>query len=122
MVVPLDCAHRAINPETIIPDSERCSKTRPLSGPLGAEEAASINCSAIVLLMIWMMMTPVPVIALLPAGCEVELAIVSVPFAKINAVGTVFAFIPCMVVMMIAIVVAGMIAAGGNYNFLGTGL
>jgi hypothetical protein len=97
-------------------------KKRPPSAKLRAEEAASIDSSAIVLLMIWMMMTPVPVIALLPAGCKVELAILSVPLAKIDAVGTVFAFIPCMVVMMIAIVVAGMIATGGNYNFLGAGL
>jgi hypothetical protein len=68
-----------------------------------------------------MVMTPIPVIALLSAGREVELAIVSVSFAKIDAVGTVFAFIPFMVVMMMAIVVAGMIAAGGNYHLLGSG-
>jgi hypothetical protein len=69
-----------------------------------------------------MVLTPIPVIALLLAGREVELAIISVPFAEINAVGTVFAFIPYMVVMMVAIVVACMIAAGGNYHLLGSGL
>jgi hypothetical protein len=76
--------------------------------------------SAITLPIVWMVMAPIPVIALLSAGREVELAIVSVPFAKIDAVGTVFAFIPFMVVMMMAIVVAGMIAAGGNYHLLGS--
>ncbi len=87
----------------------------------GAEEAASIDNSTIVLLVIWMMMTPVPIIALLFTGRQVELAIVSVPLSKIDAVGTVFIFIPYMVVMMIVIVIAGMIAASGNYNFLGSG-
>jgi hypothetical protein len=75
-----------------------------------------------VLLVIWVVMAPIPVIALLPAGCKVELAIISVPFAKINAVGTVFAFIPRVVVMMVAIVVASMIATSSNYYFLGSGL
>jgi hypothetical protein len=65
---------------------------------------------------------PIPVIALLFAGRKVELAIISVPFAEINAVGTVFAFIPRVVVMMVAIVVASMVAAGGNYHLLGSGL
>ena len=67
-------------------------------------------------------MAPIPIIALLSAGREVELAIISVPFAEINAVGTVFTFIPGVIVMMVAIVVAGMVAAGGNYHLLGSGL
>ena len=66
-------------------------------------------------------MAPIPVIALLFAGRQVKLAIVSVPFAEIDAVGTVFAFIPRVVIMVIVIVVAGMIAASSNYNFLGGG-
>jgi hypothetical protein len=82
---------------------------------------ASVGYSTIVLPVIWVVMAPIPVIALLLAGREVELAIISVPFAEIDAVGTVFAFIPYMVVMMIVIVVAGVIAASGNYNFLGSG-
>jgi hypothetical protein len=45
-----------------------------------------------------------------------------VPFAEIDAVGTVFAFIPFMVVVMIAIVIARMVAASCNYNFLGSSL
>ena len=81
-----------------------------------------IGYTNIVLLVIWMVMAPIPVVALLSAGREVELAIISVPFSKINAVGTVFAFIPRVVVMMVAIVVAGMIATSGNYDFLGSGL
>src|SRR5208282_1261391 len=71
--------------------------------------------------MIWMAMAPIPIIALLVRGREAELAVVSVPFAQIYAVGTVFVFIPFMVVMMILVVVAGMIAARGNYHFLGSG-
>jgi hypothetical protein len=86
-----------------------------------AEGAASVGYSTIVLPVIWMVMAPLPVIVLLLAGCKVELAIISVPFAEIDAVRTVFAIIPLMVVMMIAIVVASMIAASGNYNFLGSG-
>jgi hypothetical protein len=69
-----------------------------------------------------MVMTPIPIIALLLAGREAELAVVSVPFAEIDAVGTVFSFIPYMVVMMVVIVVARMIAARRNYHFLGSGL
>jgi hypothetical protein len=75
----------------------------------------------LVLPMIWMAMAPIPIIALLVRGRKAELAVVSVPFAKIDAVGTVFVFIPFMVVMMILVVVAGMIAASGNYHFLGSG-
>jgi hypothetical protein len=88
---------------------------------LGAEKAALVGYSTVVLPLIWMMMTPIPVIALLFAGRQVELAIISAPFAKIDAVGTVFVLIPDMVVMMIAIVVARMIAARRNYHFLGSG-
>src|SRR5580704_10686457 len=44
------------------------------------------------------------------------------PFAEIDTVGTVFAFIPRVVVMMVTIVVAGMIATSINYHFLGGGL
>jgi len=43
--------------------------TRPPSALLRADEAASINYLVVVLLMIWMMMAPIPVIALLLAGC-----------------------------------------------------
>ncbi len=67
-------------------------------------------------------MAPSPVIALLFAGCQVELAIFSVPLAEIYAVGTVFAFIPCVVVMMIVIVVARVIPARRNHHFLGSDL
>jgi len=66
-------------------------------------------------------MAPIPIIALLVRGRKAELAVVSVPFAKIDAVGTVFAFIPHVVVMMIVIVVARMIAARRNHHFLGSG-
>ena len=51
-----------------------------------------------------------------------ELAVVPVSFAKIGAIGTVFTFIPYMIVMMVAIVIARMVAASGNYHFLGSGL
>jgi hypothetical protein len=67
-------------------------------------------------------MAPIPVIALLLVGRKVKLAIVSVPFSEIDAVGTIFAFIPFMVVMMMAIVVTGMIAASGDNHLLSSGL
>src|SRR5277367_1400997 len=104
------------------PSEGDTQKQRPLSANWCAEDAASIGYTNIVLLVIWMVMAPIPVIALLFAGCEVELAIVSVSLAKVDAIGTVFTFIPYMIVMMIVIVVARMIAASGNYHFLGSGL
>jgi hypothetical protein len=69
-----------------------------------------------------MAMAPIPVVALLVTAISVELTIVSVPLAKVYAVGTVFAVIPFMIIAMIAIVVTGMIAASGNHYFLGGGL
>jgi hypothetical protein len=67
-------------------------------------------------------MAPTPVTALLTLVVLVELTIVSVPLAKVYAVGTIFAVIPHMVVTMIAIVVASMIAASSDNHFLGSGL
>ena len=67
-------------------------------------------------------MAPIPVVALLAAVIPMELTIVPVPLAKVNAIGTVFAVIPFMVIAMIAIVVTSMIAASGNHYFLGGGL
>jgi len=61
------------------------------------------------LVAIWMVMTPLPVVILLAAAIAMELAIVSVPFAKVYAIGMVFAVIPLMIVTMITIVVARMI-------------
>jgi hypothetical protein len=58
------------------------------------------------LVAIWMAMAPIPVIALLAAAVVLELAIVSVPFAKVYAIRTVFTVIPLMVVTMITIVIA----------------
>jgi len=63
-------------------------------------------------------MTPVPVIALFASVIALELAIISVPFAKVDAIGMVFAVIPLMIVAMIAIVVAMMIAFMRDDNFL----
>jgi putative Mn2+ efflux pump MntP len=63
-------------------------------------------------------MTPVPVVVLLAPAISMELAIVSVPFAEVYAVSTVFAVIPLMIVTMIAIVVAMMIPFVSDYNFL----
>jgi hypothetical protein len=51
-----------------------------------------------------------------------KLAVVPVSFAKIDAIGTVFTFIPYMIVMMVAIVIARMVAASGNYHFLSSSL
>jgi hypothetical protein len=75
-----------------------------------------------VLIAIWMAMAPIPIGALLPRAVAVEFTIVSVPFAKVDAVGMIFAVIPLMVVPMVAIVVAVMIAVVmTDYHFLGSG-
>jgi hypothetical protein len=66
-----------------------------------------------------MAVAPIPVMALLSAAISVELTIVSVPLAKVDAIGMIFAVIPLVVVTMIAIVVARMIDA--DYHFLGSG-
>ena len=63
-------------------------------------------------------MAPTPVAILFAAAIPMELAIVSVPFAEVCAIGTVFAVVPLMVVVMMAIVVAIMIDA--DYHFLGS--
>jgi hypothetical protein len=70
------------------------------------------------LVAIWMAMAPIPVMCLLAATIVMELAIVSVPFAEVDPIGTVFAVIPLMVVTMIAIVVARVIAPRGDNHFL----
>ena len=67
-------------------------------------------------------MAPMPIGTLSAMAFPAEFTIVSVPFAKVDAVGMVFAVIPLMVVTMIAIVVAGMIAVvATDYHFLGSG-
>ncbi len=68
------------------------------------------------LVAIWVTVAPIPVIVLFTATREAEFTVVSVPLAKVDAVGTVFAVIPLMVVTMIAIVVARMIDP--DYHFL----
>jgi hypothetical protein len=73
-----------------------------------------------VLVVIWMVVAPSPIVVLLPASVQAELAIVSVPFAKVDAVGTVFTIVPNMVITMTAIVVACMVALS-DHNFLGRG-
>lgn len=66
-------------------------------------------------------MAPLPVVVLLMTGREVEVTILSVPFAEINAIGMVFPIIPLMVVMVIVIVVAMMVDASGDDHFLRCG-
>jgi hypothetical protein len=61
------------------------------------------------LVAIWMVMTPPPVVTLLAAAIVVEFAVLSVPFAQVYAIGTVFAVVPLMIVAMITIIVATMI-------------
>jgi hypothetical protein len=58
-------------------------KPSPSSTLLRAQEGISVVCSTIVLpvIVIWMMVAPIPVIALLFAGRQVKFAIVSVPLA-----------------------------------------
>jgi|SRR6185437_1248126 hypothetical protein len=82
------------------------------------EEGTSIGELMIKLVAIWMVMAPLPVVILLAAVHVVELTIVSVPFAEVHAIGTVFAVIPLMVVAMIAVVVAMMIDASTDYYLL----
>ncbi len=65
-------------------------------------------------------MAPLPVVILLAAADVVELTIVSVPFAEVYAIGTVFAVIPLMIVTMIAIVIAMVIDASTDYYLLGS--
>lgn len=61
------------------------------------------------LIAIWVVMAPIPVVALFAAAISVEITIVPVMFTKIEPIRTVFAVIPFMVVTMIAIVIARMI-------------
>jgi hypothetical protein len=63
-------------------------------------------------------MAPIPVITLLATAIAVELAVVPVPFAKVDSIGTVFAVIPLMVVTMVAIIVARVVAARSDNHFL----
>jgi hypothetical protein len=71
-----------------------------------------------ILVVIWMTMAPLPIVVLLLATAEPELMILPVPFAEINAIGTVFPLIPLMIVVMIPIVVAVMVDASGDDHFL----
>jgi hypothetical protein len=61
------------------------------------------------LVAIWMVMTPPPVVTLFAPTIVMEFAILSVPFAQVYAIGTVFAVIPLMIVTMITIIIATMI-------------
>jgi hypothetical protein len=61
------------------------------------------------LVAIWVMMAPIPVVALLVVAISVELTVVPVMFAKIDSIRAVFTVIPLMVVTMIVIVIARMI-------------
>ncbi len=74
----------------------------------------------LVLVVIWMVMAPSPVVVLLSASRKAKLAIVSVMFAQVDSIGTVFPVIPFMIIMVIAIVVAGVTALSDNH-FLGCG-
>jgi len=100
--------------------SRHTEKPKPSSTLQRAKEAASVGYLTLVLVVIWMVVAPIPVVVLLPASRKAELAIVSVPFAKVDAVRTVFPVVPHMVVTMIAIVVARMIALR-NHHFLRSG-
>ena len=85
------------------------------------EEGFAVGQLTMVLIAIWMAMAPMPVRSLPPMVFLAELMIVSVPFAKVYPVGTVFAVVPLMIVTMVAIVVAGMITVGmTDYDFLGS--
>ena len=81
------------------------------------EEGTLVGSFTKKLVAIWMAMAPLPVAILLAAVIAMELAIISVPFAKVYAIGTVFAVIPLMIVMMVAIIVARMIHS--DLYFLG---
>jgi hypothetical protein len=73
------------------------------------EEGALVGYRKIILVAIWMAMSPIPVGLLLPRAHLVELTILDMPLAKVYPVGTVFAVIPHMVVTMVAVVVASVI-------------
>jgi len=120
MMFPFRCADGAIERGGIRRASEDDEKPKPSSTLPRAEEAASVGYLTLVLVVIWMVVAPSPVVVLLPPSSKAELAIVSVPFAKVYPVRTVFAVVPNMVVTMIAIVVPRMIALR-NHHFLRSG-
>ena len=53
--------------------------------------------------------TPIPIIALVPAPRFGKGVIFAMPFAEIHAIGTVFVIVPIVVVPVVAIVVADMV-------------
>jgi hypothetical protein len=71
-----------------------------------------------VLIAVGMAMAPIPIGALLAAGFVVKATIVAVLFAEIDAEGTVFAVVPFMVIVMMAIVVAMIVATCMDNDFL----
>jgi hypothetical protein len=67
-----------------------------------------------------MAVAPIPIVSLLAAGFVVKATIVAVLFAEIDAEGTVFAVVPFVVIVMMAIVVAMMVATFMDDDFLGS--
>ena len=63
-----------------------------------------------ILIAIWMAMAPIPIGSLASMVLVAELMVLSVPSVEVNAIGTIFAVIPLVVVAVVAIVVASMIA------------
>jgi len=64
--------------------------------------------------MVWMGVAPIPVVALVPAPRFGKRMIFAMPFAEIDAIGTVFVVIPIVIVLMVAVVVAGVILRCGR--------
>lgn len=95
----------------------------PMASPalLFAEEATSVRSWITILVVIRMTVPPSPILILSLSANVPEFAIVPVPFAEIEAIRMIFAFIPCMVVMMIAVIVAVMIYARTYHDFLSSG-
>jgi hypothetical protein len=52
-------------------------------------------------------MAPLPIVVLTMMADRMELTILLVPVAQVDTVGMIFAIIPIVVVMIVAIVVAG---------------
>jgi hypothetical protein len=67
--------------------------------------------------VVGVVMAPFPVISLLVVIGVVELMVLVVFFGQIEAVGPIFAIVPLMVILVIAIIVAGVVP-GADDGFL----
>jgi hypothetical protein len=72
--------------------------------------------------VVGVVMAPFPVISLLVVIGVVELMVLVVSFGQIDAVGPIFAIVPLMVILVIAIIVAGVVPGADDDFLRGSGL